>query len=168
MVIVFSIHQFKVSHKIYGNDKGSIVKVIRSIKGFEDQPVELLGTKDFNDVRIVGFLYNGSPAEIEFNKNKKGDYEWTEISVNRNETFSSFLPSLPNNTSPKFMLVSNHENKIANMQVNVNGQLVEKTITPNKASVFWVDLPEKNNHDYTFRNYKFYDADGKLMKDISD
>lgn len=59
-----SIYHF--NNTLYGNDKESIVKVIQSIKGYGGKPIEILGIKDFNDVRNVGYLYNDSPAYIEF------------------------------------------------------------------------------------------------------
>lgn len=91
LVVGFPIYHF--NNTLYGNDKESIVKVIKSINGYEDKPIEILGIKDFNDVRIVGFLYNNRPAYIEFYKNNKGNYKWRSIEVRQDETLSSFFLS---------------------------------------------------------------------------
>lgn len=165
-MVGFLIYHF--NNTLYGNDKESIVKVIKSINGYGDKPIEILGIKDFNDVRIVGFLYNDRPAYIEFYKNKRGNYKWRHIEVRYDETLSSFFLVLHNNISPKLMYVSSHQNKITKMQVEVNGQKVEQQFPPNKASITWVDLPQTDKNGYTFRNYKFYDVEGNLIKDMSD
>lgn len=156
LVVNFSIYHF--NNTLYGNDKESIVKVIKSIKGYGDKPIVILGIKDFDDVRIVGFLYNDSPAYIEFYKNTFGNYKWSSIEVRHDETLSGFLPYLPNNIRSKLMYVSNYDNKITKIQVDINGQLVEQKFLPNKASITWVDFPQTDKNDYTFQNYKFHDA----------
>lgn len=161
-VVGFSIYHF--NNTLYGNDKESIVKVIQSIKGYEDKPIEILGIKDFNDVRVVGFLYNDSPAYIEFYKNDVGNYKWRSIEVRHDETLSSFSPILPNNIRRKLMYVSNYENEITKIQVDINGQLVEQDFLSNKAAVTWVDFPLTDKKDYTFQNYKFYDAKGNIIQ----
>ncbi|MGG3806196.1 hypothetical protein [Metabacillus fastidiosus] len=145
LVVGFSIYQF--SNTLYGNHKESIVKVIKSIKGYEDKSIEILEIKDFDDVRIVGFLYNDRPAYIEFHKNNRGNYKWRSIEDRQDETLSFFLPLLPNTIRPKLMYVSNHENKITEIQVNIDGHLVEQEILPKKAMITWIDFPKKDKKD---------------------
>ncbi|MBB6454946.1 hypothetical protein HNQ94_003435 [Salirhabdus euzebyi] len=55
------------------------------------------------------------------------------------------------------MLVTNNENKIAKMQVDINGTTLEQYFTPYQATVTWVDFPHENINSYEFRNYKYYD-----------
>ncbi|WP_156151281.1 hypothetical protein [Domibacillus indicus] len=130
------------SHTLYGNDQESIVRVIQSIEGYEDKPIEILRITDFKDVRIVGFLYNDWPAQITFYKNSTGNYKWQSIEVRQGETVSTFFPILPDSIRPKLMYVSSGENKTTVTQVDVNGQMIEQEVPPNKASVIWVDLPQ--------------------------
>lgn len=52
-----------------------------------------------------------------------------------------------------FLLLTN-ENEIAKMQVTINGVKLEQTFTPNKATVAWLDFPQTNKSDYTFKNLK--------------
>ncbi|MGQ4668472.1 hypothetical protein ACUIJN_22095 [Metabacillus halosaccharovorans] len=166
LIVGFSLYHF--NNTLYGNDKESIVKVIKSIEGYDDKPIEILEIKDFNNVRVVGFLFDGKPSYIEFNKNSMGNYKWRSIEVRNDETLSSFFPILPNNIRQKLMFVSSYGNKVAKIQVDVNGQIVEQKFPPNNASVTWVDLPQSNKSDYTFRNYKFFNEEGNLLQDLRD
>ncbi|WP_166244469.1 hypothetical protein [Paenibacillus turpanensis] len=162
--LVIIIFYFNGTEQVYGNDKESIAKVIHSIDGYENESIEILEIRDFNDLRMVGFLSNNSPGYIQFAKNEDGNYEWRHIEVQNDESFSSFLPDF-RKPPKKFMLVTNHSNKIAKMQVSVNGQKLEQVFTPNNASVTWVKLPRTDKNEYEFRNYKFYDKDGKLIEE---
>ncbi|WP_417899696.1 hypothetical protein ABN702_05240 [Bacillus haimaensis] len=159
LVVAILTFYFNGTKQLYGNDEASIVKVINSIEGYEHKSIEILEIKDFDDFRIVGFLANNRPGCIEFTENKKGNYIWRNIEVKENETFSSF------HISPrKMMFVTNNENEIAKMQVDINEQKFEREFIPNKATVTWADLPQTDNNEYTFRNYKYYDKDGIIIK----
>ncbi|MED4534901.1 hypothetical protein [Metabacillus fastidiosus] len=147
IILIVSISIYHFNNSLYGNDKKSIVKVIKSIKGYEDGSIEILEIKDFNDVRIVGFLYNNRPAYTEFYRSNIGNYKWRSIEVRQDETLSSFSPLLPNNIRPKLMYVSNYENKITQIQVDINGELIEQKFLPNKAKVTWVDFPKTDKTD---------------------
>ena len=160
---IVASYYFYHSKEIYGNDKASIVMVIKSIDGYQDKEIEILEIKDFKDVRIASFLSNSSPSYIEFNKNKKGNYKWRHIESHQNESFSMFLPLMGNR---KAMFVTNHENEIAKMQVDVNGTTLEQNFTPYQASVSWMDLPNTNENSYEYRNYKYYDENGDLIKEF--
>ncbi|MGJ9458349.1 hypothetical protein [Oceanobacillus sp. CF4.6] len=160
ILVIVVFFYFYNSKELYGNDKESIVNVINSIKGYEDKQIEILKINDFNEVRIVGFLSNSNPSYIEFHKNQKGNYEWRHIESD-NESFSMFLPLTG---SSKMMFVTNHDNKIAEIQVDINGEILEQKFTPYKGSVAWGDLPTTNKDSYEFRNYKYYDKDGNLIK----
>jgi hypothetical protein len=155
-------YYFYMSKELYGNDKASIVKVINSIDDYKNKEIEILEITDFNDERIVGFLSNNNPAYIEFNKNKKGDYVWRHIESRDNESFAMFLLLIGNT---KIMFVTNYQNKIARMQVDVNGTTLEQNFIPDQATVTWVDLPQTNMNSYEYRNYKYYDENGNLIYD---
>ncbi|MFC0274603.1 hypothetical protein ACFFIX_25075 [Metabacillus herbersteinensis] len=158
-ILVVAILTFNGIKQLYGNDEASIVRVINSIEGYEHKSIEILEIKDFDDLRIVAFLANNRPGYIEFTENKKGNYVWRHLEVKENETFSSF------HISPrKIMFVTNNENEIAKMQVDLNEQKFEREYIPNKATVTWADLPQTDKNEYTFRNYKYYDKDGIIIK----
>lgn len=147
LVVVISIYYYNTK-KLYGNDKDSIVKVIKSIEGYEGKQIEILDIKDFNEVRIVGFLSENNPAYIEFHKNQEGNYIWKGIETRNDESLIMFIP-----LTSKIMFVNNYTNKIAKLQVDVNGNTLELKFTPFKGSVTWADLPKT-------------DKDGNLIKDI--
>jgi hypothetical protein len=65
LVAAYACYQ---STKVYGNDKESIIKVIKSVEGYEDKDIHVVKINDFDDVRIVGFLANHNPSYIEFAK----------------------------------------------------------------------------------------------------
>lgn len=117
--------------------------------------------KDFNDIRIVAFLADNRPGYIEFALNKNGNYVWRHLEVKENETFSVFHP-FPR----KILFVTNNENKIAKMQVDINEQKFEQDFPPFKATVTFVDLPQTDKSEYTFMNYEYYDKDGFIIKEF--
>lgn len=160
LILVVSFY-FYQSKDVYGNDKASIIKVINSIDNYKNKEITILGIKDFNDVKIVGFLSNNNPSYIEFEKNQKGDYEWRHIE-SRDDSFSMFLLLME---SSKMMFVTNYENRIAKMQVDINGKTFEQYFTPGEATVTWVDLPHTNTKSHEYRNYKYYDEDGNLIEE---
>ncbi|MDM5210774.1 hypothetical protein QUF94_04890 [Peribacillus sp. NJ4] len=51
------------------------------------------------------------------------------------------------------------------MQVTKNGEKLEQEFTPNEATVNWMDFPQIDKNEYTFRNYKYYDKDGNLIEE---
>lgn len=155
LLLGFFAFYFNDTQQLY---EESILKVIHSIEGYENNSIEIVAIKDMNDRRYAGFLSNNNPGYIQFQKNKDGNYRWQHIEVNVNEAFSAFAPE------PRlFMIVTNEENKIAKMQVSVNGQEIEQEFTPYKASVTWMFLPKTEKSHYTFQNYKYYDKDGELI-----
>ncbi|MFD2614151.1 hypothetical protein [Paenibacillus gansuensis] len=88
---------------------------------------------------------------------------FAELPLSDDETFSSFIPD----HLRMFMFVTNNQNEIAKMQVIINGWKLEQMFIPYKASVAWVDFPETDNSLYEFQNYKYYDKDGNLIKEIN-
>ncbi|HZG17153.1 MAG TPA: hypothetical protein VE710_19400 [Candidatus Bathyarchaeia archaeon] len=163
LFVGFLAYHFNDSKHVYGNDKESIAKVIKSIKGYENKSIDILEIKDFKDLRVVGFLSDNSPGYIQFKKNKDANYLWKYIQISENETFSLFSPD----DLRMFMIVTNDENEIAKMQVSINGQKLEQKFTPFKAIVTWVSFPETDNSQYEFRYYKYYDKDGNLIKEYN-
>lgn len=55
-IVVLSAYYLSNDKKLYGNDEGSIQKVIQSIEGYENRQIEILDISDFHDSRVVGFL----------------------------------------------------------------------------------------------------------------
>lgn len=162
IVLSFISYYLYSTKELYGNDDESIVKVIKSIEGYEDMEIELLGINDFKDDRIVGFLADNSPSYIEFNKDNKGNYVWRHIESSKNASFGIYLLL---KGDPKMMFVTNYDNEIARMQVEVNGSTLEQTFTPYQATVRFLGLPKTNQNSYEYRNYKYYDADGNLIRE---
>lgn len=159
LVVAILTFYFNGTKQLYGNDEASIIKVINSIEGYEHKSIEILEIKDFNEQRIAAFLANNRPGCIELIEDKKGNYIWRYIEVNENEEFSTF------HISPRKMIfVTNNENEIAKMQVDINGRKFEREFILNKATVTWADLPQIDNNEYTFRNYRYYDKDGIIIE----
>ncbi|PFA62798.1 hypothetical protein CN378_17290 [Bacillus sp. AFS015802] len=146
---------------VYGNDKDSIVKVIHSIEGYENRSIKILEIKDFDEWRYTAFLADHSPGYVEFQKNKNGNYRWKHLEVAEGETFASF-----DLFDQKLVYVTNDENEIARMEVEINGEKVQRQFTPNKETVTWAELPLNDEQEYTFRNYRYYDQEGNTISEF--
>jgi hypothetical protein len=164
LITIISAYFFINNQKLYGNDKESIKQVIKSIEGYENESIEILEMKDFNDERIVGFLSKNNPAYIQFLKNSKGNYEWKHVEKMMDDSFSTFLIHFWKDEikNVKFMIVTNQENEIAKMQLGVNEHVIEQKFNTNQKSVTWIDLPKANDEGYTF-TYKYFDKEGKQI-----
>lgn len=162
LLVLIAAYAWNQSTKVYGNDKESIIKVIHSVEGYEDKDIRIVKINDFDDARIVGFLANHMPSYIEFAQNDKGNYEWRHIESNQNEEIGMFSPGIG---LKKIMFVTNDENDIAKMTVDINGETLVQTFPPYEPSVKWVDLPISKDHGYTYRNYKYYDENGNLLEE---
>ncbi|TMU85882.1 hypothetical protein FGG79_11850 [Bacillus sp. BHET2] len=162
VIILVPAYAWYQSTKVYGNDKESIIKVIKSEEGYEDKDIHVVEIKDFDDVRIVGFLANHMPSYIEFAKNDKDNYVWKHIESNQDEALAMFLPG---RDIEKIMFVANDENDIAKMTVDINGETLVQTFTPYEPSVTWVDLPKSEEGRHEYRNYKYYDKNGDLIEE---
>lgn len=164
MIAMIVIYFSNSTNKLYGNDKESIQKVIKSIEGYEDVSVEILEIKDINEARVVGFLSNNNPAYIQFSKNQKGNYAWSHIEKHAGQSFTAFLIHISNDESSnsKFMIVTNQENNIAKMELEVNKQVIEQKFSVNQKSVTWIDLPKYDTLEF---KYKYYDTSGNLLSD---
>ncbi|NBD24139.1 hypothetical protein [Paenibacillus glycinis] len=163
LIAVIAICFLNRTKQLYGNDQESIQKVIHSIKGYEDASVEILDIKDIGDKRIVGFLSNNDPAYIQFSKNQTGNYEWQNIEKHAVQPLTAFLfhntdVEVPN---AKFMIVTNDENKIAKLELEVNKQVLIQTFSLHRKSVTWIDLPSGTR--FAFK-YKYYDQNDKLLR----
>ncbi|QDP41501.1 hypothetical protein [Radiobacillus deserti] len=159
-LVLLASYYFYSSRELYGNDRESIVEVIQSIDGYQNKNIEILDIKDFNDSRYVGFLSNRNPSYMELSRNSQGNYIWKHIETASQESFSMFLPVMEDS---KIMFVTNSENEIAKMQVDINGTTLEQTFTPFQATVTWVDLPPTNEPTYEYRNYRYFDKNGDLI-----
>jgi len=165
LIAMFVTYFSKSTYKLYGNDKESIQKVIKSIEGYKDDSVEILEINDMNDTRVVGFLSNNNPACIQFTKNQKGNYEWNTIEKHAGQSFTTFLIHLTHDESrySKFMIVSNQGNLIAKMELEVNKQVIVQEFNVNQKTVTWIDLPKGDTLEF---KYKYFDKEGNLLSDI--
>ncbi|MDW0115593.1 hypothetical protein QTL97_01410 [Sporosarcina thermotolerans] len=145
LLVLVVFYYFYNTKELYGNDKASIVNVIKSIDGYKDKDIEIMEITDFDDIRIAGFLSNNSPSIIEFNKNRKGNYVWRYVETRKDESFSMFLTQFENS---KMMFVTNYENEIAKLVVDINGITIEEHFIPYQATVTWVDYPQTNKDHY--------------------
>lgn len=161
-IVVLSAYYLSNDKKLYGNDEGSIQKVIQSIEGYENRQIEILDISDFHDSRVVGFLSDQRPGYIEFARNSKGNYEWKHIET-AHDPVGLFMLNNPKEEVQKWMVVTHHDNQVAKMQVRINGELLEQTFVPNRADVTYIELPPSEDQSYTFRDYRFYDERGTLL-----
>ncbi|MFT4413663.1 hypothetical protein ACLM5H_07375 [Fredinandcohnia humi] len=152
------------NEKLYGNDEESIIQVIKSIEGYEAGTVELLEVKDIGKDRFVSFLYNNSPAYIQFVQNSRKDYEWRHVEKSEGEFFASYLPNISDGGPLKFLIVTNEDNNVARLELNVNGHIIEAEFPENQKYVSWISLP-KSNGSYTFA-YKYFDKYGNLIEEL--
>lgn len=155
LVLIYESAQLS-RQQYYGNDEESIEKAIHSIDGYEKQSISILEVKDFDEVRIAGILADNRPGYIEFKRNKKGNYEWSHIETTNGGTLGFYLPDFNKASNRKIMLVTNQNNQIAKLSVEINGQLIEQVINPLQSSVTWIDLPQAEGDQYRFENYKYY------------
>ena len=155
------------SKPLYGNDEESIIKVIRSIEGYgaESAIIEILDITDVREHRIVSLLFNQSPAYAGFTRNDKGDYRWSYFEVRKDESLSQFTTHvLDEDGAPQKMLyVANEDNKIAEIRMTVNGEVVEIDIRPNAKDVVWVELPRAEEKTYRF-DYAYFDEEGNEIE----
>jgi hypothetical protein len=147
----------------YGNDKDSIIQVIKTIDGYESGTIKILEIEDVGDNRVVGFLYNNSPAYIQFHKNPQGNYQWKHAEKRAGDFFSLFFINLLNSNEIKVMIVTNQENTIAKLNLIVNNESIEKEVSVKQNSVSWIDLPQSEDNSYSFE-YVYFDQDGNFVE----
>ncbi|MCD8510526.1 MAG: hypothetical protein LRY73_12075 [Bacillus sp. (in: Bacteria)] len=149
----------------YGNDEDSIRQVIHSIDTHQHQSIELLEIIDIGDVRIAAFLSDGNPAYIRFYKNTYGDYLWNS-SATMDQALSTFVVTLKGDDGgPILLLISNHHNPVAKVEVKVNRHKLEQELAVNEASVNWFDLGEVEANYMRF-DYTFFDEEGNVIDDL--
>ncbi|MGE6260755.1 hypothetical protein ACQKCU_23235 [Heyndrickxia sporothermodurans] len=161
ILITFILNSTK---REYGNDEESILKVIRSIDGYNSQSIKILEIKDIKNERVVPFLINNNPDYIQFSKNNRGNYEWIHIEKMENQSFASFLVNLIGEELPnlKFLFVTNEDNEIAKVELDVNGQFFKMEFKVHESSIAWIDLPKHKSAEY---KYKYYDENGNLINE---
>ncbi|WP_423800797.1 hypothetical protein [Neobacillus sp. SAB-20_R2A] len=162
IVLILITFILKATKKEYGNDEESILKVIRSIDGYNSRSIQILEIKDIKKERVVPFLLNNNPGYIQFTKNNRGNYEWNHIEKRENQSFSSFLVHLQGEELPnlKFLFVTNEHNEIAKVELDVNGQVFKQEFKVHESSAAWIDLPKHKSAEY---KYKYYDENGNLI-----
>jgi len=120
IVLILITFILNATKREYGNDEESILKVIRSIDGYNFQSIKILemGCSIFNE-----YLQGEE------------------------------LPNL------KFLFVTNEDNEIAKVELDVNGQVFKKEFKVHEILVAWIDLPKHKSAEY---KYKYYNENGKL------
>ncbi|WP_349409331.1 hypothetical protein [Pseudalkalibacillus sp. SCS-8] len=162
--VIFLYIYLNSSFYLNGNDKESIIKTIQSIDMHKNSTIELIEIKDIGEQRIVPFVDNGRPGYIHFVKNKYGNYEWkgTERSGG---PLSDFLIHNRNGEEGKFnlllLIVTTKENKVAKMELNVNGYVFVEQFDMNKNSATWIELPKEKEMRFT---YNYYDENGNSIE----
>ncbi|WP_167357220.1 hypothetical protein [Paenibacillus pectinilyticus] len=58
--------------------------------------------------------------------------------------------------------MTNQENNIAKMELEVNKQVIVQEFSVNQKLVTWIDLPKDDTLEL---KYKYYDEDGNLLSD---
>lgn len=168
LFVMGAILYFAIPRTLYGNDEESIVKVIRSIGGYEDPTaiIELLEIHDIGEHRVVSFLYENTPAYAHFIKNSIGNYRWVYVEKSDGVSLAQFVVNrIGEEDGPPVMLfVANGDNEVAKIQVFVNGKVLETEITPHTMDVAWVKIPGTNEKSYRF-DYVYYDEGGNRIGD---
>jgi hypothetical protein len=163
-IAIFTILYLSSNKPLYGNDKKSIIQVIKSVEGYESGSIEILDIKDIDKDRVVGFLYDNSPAYIHFHKNRKGNYKWNHIEKRPGDSFTLFIIQIQDSDILRFMTITNQENEIAKLKLNVNNQIVERKFKVKERAVYWIDLPKSKDKNYSFK-YEYFDKEGNPLND---
>ncbi len=132
---------------------------------YEGKTIEILEVKDIQNCRIVAFLSNSNPSYAKFIKNKDGNYKWQSVRESKNESFVMYIVTIfdKEKSFTKPLIITNENNSIAKMVVDVNGKNINKEFEVGKNTVTWFDLPDSNGSSYSFKNYKYYDINGTLL-----
>jgi hypothetical protein len=79
-------------------------------------------------------------------------------------SLASFLIHLQSDELPNlaFLFVTNRDNEIAKVELDVNGKVFNKEFKVNENSAAWIDLPKLKSAEY---NYRYYDKDGNLVEE---
>ena len=149
---VISITFFSVysSKEIYGNDKESIVRSIKSNEIIENKnDLEIADIVDVDeDMRIVGFFSNGGTGVATFIKNKSNNYVMKQIDIHEN-TMTTYFNIVNRDTDEiKFVVVSNWSS-LDKIVVKNNGKYKESKenlINKMSVSVFDYNLPEPDSN----------------------
>lgn len=147
---------------LYGNDKESIVKLIKSYEYYENSSIEILEIKDASPLRFVGFLADGYPNGMMLQKDPEGNYRNRTVTVNTSSPFELLVY----HHSPWFMIITNQDNKIAKTQLSVDGKPFVFETVPNTTGVTWIKLPELKSDNYSFLDYKYYDSEGNEITEL--
>lgn len=149
-------------HKPYGNDEESTIEVIQSLEGYTDSLIEILEVQDIGDNRIVAFLVDNTPAYILFERNSKGNYEWSSAQK-KEVAFASFSIKVPGESLDlRLLVITTVENEIAKMEIEVNNRVIEQEFRVNERSVSWIPFSTPNEKNYTL-TYKHFDENGKSI-----
>lgn len=160
LVLVVGVFYSTSLQKVYGNDEESIIEVIQSIEGYNHGLIEILEVRDIEDIRIVAFLVNNSPSYIRFERNSKGNYEWSYAEKKDDKSFASFSIKVPSESlDVRLMVITTEENKIAKMELGVNNRIIEQGFRVNERTVTWIPYSTPNEKQYRF-TYKYYDENG--------
>lgn len=167
LIAIIIIYVSVFNKQAYGNDKESIIEVIKSIDGYNSESIEILEIKDIHNNRIVSFLLNDSPGFIQFYKNQSGNYEWNHVEKKDGESFSVFIVNIRDEKSNvlRMLVVSNQYNEFAQMELSVNERKFEEKFDVNQSNVSWINIPKTNRDGESLRfDFKYFDVDGNPIQ----
>lgn len=147
---------------IYGNDQASIIEAIQSTKGSEASEIEIVDITDIDDNRIVGFYLDNEPGYVQFTKNEDGNYKQVAMQTGGNLNLEAFLiRALPKTDHPPmFMIITSEENKVAELELGVNDEVIHQEIQTGQQAVHWIELADTDKHRFA---YKYFDEDGEQI-----
>jgi hypothetical protein len=144
-IIFLSGYLINSNRQIYGNNRESIVKSIKSNSVIEDK--NDFAIADIVDVdantRIVGFFSSGGTGVAAFIKNKNNNYEMKRIYIHENTMTDYFHMINSDPDDMKFVVVSNGDG-LDKIVVKTNGKHMESRdnlINKLSVSVFDYSLP---------------------------
>jgi len=163
LVLLVGVFYSTSLQKVYGNDEESIIELIQSIEGYHHGLIEILEVKDIEDIRIVAFLVNNTPAYIRFERNSKGNYEWSYAEKKDGESFASFSIKVPSESlDVRRMVITTEDNEIARMELGVNDRVIEQDFDVNERTVTWIPISTPNVKQYSY-TYKYFDENGNSI-----
>lgn len=151
---------------LYGNDAESIGRILLEQEQHGD--VTILEIKDIGEYRVVAYLHNNTDQALTmFQKNAKGNYEWVRSEKQTGEPLAIFntgLLYMDVQEGPSFIFVTNPENQVAAVQVDVNGFSEKVELPVGEAAVKWLDIPKSEDGQYDF-TYTYFDQNGNEIEE---
>ncbi|BAQ09052.1 hypothetical protein OXB_0580 [Bacillus sp. OxB-1] len=149
-----------------GNDAESIGRILLEQEQHGD--VSILEIKDVEEYRVVTYLHNDTDQALTmFRKDAKGNYEWVRSEKQTGEPLAIFNTGLHMDVQegPSFIFVTNPENQVAAVQVEVNGFSEKIELSVGEAAVKWLDIPKSGEGQYAF-TFTYFDQDGNEIEEM--